>query len=146
MIELLSPAVDFSTGKPVSALAPRYCSPSAHCPWLVVNPQSPCSDPFAPSTPAPETQSTPSVAPVPETSSTVPHPASAAHSQTAVRSLHASPTLHANELRNCAPLVMHYERRPELFALTARAVFRVFRLQPAIGPTALPQSDSAKAN
>src|ERR1043165_7000222 len=117
MIELLSPAVDFSTGKPVSALAPRYCSPSAHFPWLVVNPQSPCSDPFAPSTPAHETQSTPSGAPTQETSATVPHPTAAAHSQTAVRALHASPPPRANELQSCAPLARHYEHRPELFAL-----------------------------
>src|SRR6185503_6477853 len=87
-----------STGKPVSALAPRCCSLVAHCPWLVVNPQSPCSDPSAPSLPARETRSTPSVARAPETSSIAPHPVFAAHSQTAVRSLHASPPLRANEL------------------------------------------------
>src|SRR5690349_8270217 len=101
-----------NTGKPVSALAPRYYSPAAHYPWLVVNPQSPCSDPSALSTPAPAPQSTPSVAPTRETSSTVPHRAFAAHSQTAARWLHASPTPHAVELRNYAPLAMHYEHQP----------------------------------
>src|SRR5215470_2368764 len=96
-----------NTGKPVSALAPRYCSHSTNCPSLVVNPQSPCSDPFALLPPARAMKSTHSAAPTPETSSTDPHPAFAAHSQTAARWLHASPSLHASELRNYAPPAKH---------------------------------------
>src|SRR6185503_6784786 len=91
-----------NTGKPVSALAPRYCSLATHYPWLVVNPQSPCSDLFALSIPNHVPQSMQSVVPKLKTLSIGPRPVCVVHLQTAARLLHASRLQPVDEIQHSA--------------------------------------------